>query len=293
MPHFLGSLLSSPVLHDSLTVFVIWVTGFQICRCCSSNIFHNIACILIWITILKSHIISLILPRGRHRLLDSMSFALFSRDRLGLTCTLGSNLLILIGCWWRSHYYLLRWIGFLLLHRCGRLLCSGNSVANFIPWSATAIMIIILSDCAWMLVRPACLLLFTRVQRESKSLSTFLIVCSRLGHLLPQVDIGVVIIIVIHPRGSWRLRLDNDRVDILNLRYLDLLIVSTAVFPGRTTPSHLLRRIWTITATATAHEGRIMSKLKTLVCLARAHACLVVRANFSPSKPLLELRWAI
>ena len=146
---------------------------------------------------------------------------------------------------------------------------------------------------ARVFVRSAGFLLLSRVKREGEPLPTFLIVCCRLWHLLTQIDVGRIVIIgiVVHSCRGGSLWLDNDRVDILNLGDLDLLVV--AVFPGRTAPTHGLRWVRTVTPTATAHQGRIVSKLKALVSLARADAGFVVGAYFAPGKPLLELRRAV
>lgn len=202
----------------------------------------------------------------------TLTFAFLGRDRLALGGRFQTP--------WRLSLLLL------LCHSC-----NGQCLLACLNWSVYCL-------CLWrclvccrsiigigMLIRSARLLLISWIQSKSEAFATFLVVGCGLRDSFSEILVWDIVVLLI---SSWcgGTRLDYHWVHILNLRDFNLLFT---VFTWRTTTSHLLRRIWTITSTTTTHQGRVMPELKAFVSLTRADWGVMVRTNFTTSEPFLKL----
>lgn len=123
---------------------------------------------------------------------------------------------------------------------------------------------------------------------EGEALSTFLIVCCRLRDLLLKSKVRIVVVLdACWSRCTW---LNYDRIDILNMRYFDLLF---SIFATWTSLSDRLWWIWAITSTTATHKSCIVTKLEAFIGFAWTHRCFMVRSDLTPCESLLKLRWPI
>ena len=169
--------------------------------------------------------------------------------------------------------------------------CNGRCLLTCLNWSVCCLWLWRLClVCRWsivcvgVLVRSACLLLILWIQSESEAFATFLGIGSGLRHCFPEILVWDITDLMISSRSAGT-RLYYYWVHILNLRDFYLLFT---VFTWRATTSHLLRRIWAITSTATAHQGRVVPELKAFVSLTRADRGVMMRTNFATSEPFLK-----
>lgn len=80
-----------------------------------------------------------------------------------------------------------------------------------------------------------------------------------------MLQVQVRNIVVDNACSSRGTRCDHNLIDVLDMRYFNLLF---SVLAGRTSSSHVLWHVRAITTTATAHQRCIVPKLEALVCLA-------------------------